>query len=93
MYYVISCVDKADHAHVRAEHRPAHVDYLKANIDRIVMAGPTTSEDGEAMTGSVLIMDYNSLAEAQSFAAGDPYSSAGLFESVSIRPWRKVFPA
>ncbi|TQV79737.1 YciI family protein [Denitrobaculum tricleocarpae] len=93
MYYVISCVDKAGHAHVRAENRPAHVDYLKANIDHIVMAGPTTSEDGEAMTGSVLIMEYDSLADAQAFADGDPYKAAELFESVTIRPWKKVLPA
>ena len=74
MYYVISCVDKAGHAHVRAENRPAHVDYLKANIDHIVMAGPTLSEDGEGMTGSVLIMEYESLADAQAVADGDPFT-------------------
>jgi hypothetical protein len=93
MHYVISCIDKAGHAHVRAENRPAHVDYLKANIGHIVMAGPTLSEDGEGMTGSLLIMEYATLAEVQAFADGDPYKAAGLFESVTIKPWKKVLPA
>jgi uncharacterized protein YciI len=92
MHFVIHCTDKADHGHVRAENRPAHVDYLKAHADRIVAAGPTLSEDFESMTGSVLIMEFDGCAEAEAWADGDPYKQAGLFESVSIQPWKKVFP-
>ena len=92
MNFVLYCVDKADHGHVRAENRPAHVDYLKSNLERIVIAGPMTSEDGEAMIGSVLIIEAADRAEAEAFAAGDPYAKAGLFESVTIKPFKKVFP-
>ncbi len=91
MHFVIHCVDKFDHGHVRAENRPAHVDYLKANQDKIFAAGPTTSEDGSAMTGSVLIMEFDTLAEAETFAANDPYKKADLFERVEVKPWKKVF--
>jgi uncharacterized protein YciI len=55
-------------------------------------AGPTLSEDGERMTGSLLILDFADRTEAQAFADGDPYAKAGLFERVEIRPWRKVLP-
>jgi len=92
MHFVIHCTDKADHAHVRAENRPAHVEYLKAHAAQIVAAGPTLSEDGEAMTGSVLIMEFADRAAAETWADGDPYNQASLFESVSIQPWKKVFP-
>ena len=51
-----------------------------------------TSEDGEAMIGSVLIIEAADRAEAEAFAAGDPYAKAGLFESVTIKPFKKVFP-
>jgi uncharacterized protein YciI len=44
------------------------------------------------MNGSVLILDFEDRAQADAFAAGDPYANAGLFESVVIRPWRKVLP-
>lgn len=93
MHFVIICRDKPDHGHVRAENRPAHVDYLKAHAAKIVAAGPTLTEDGEGMTGSVLVMEFADRGEAAAWAADDPYAKAGLFESVDIRPWRKVFPA
>lgn len=90
MYFVIYCVDKPEHGPVRAENRPAHVEYLKAQGDKILVAGPTTSEDGEAMTGSVIIIDFANIAEAEVFAEKDPYNKAGLFENVAIKPWKKV---
>lgn len=93
MHFVISCIDKADHSHLRLENRPAHVEHLKAHAEQIVAAGPTTSEDGATPTGSVLIMEFGGRAEAEAFAAADPYAQAGLFQSVTISPWRKVFPA
>lgn len=92
MNFVLYCVDKADHSHVRAENRLAHIDYLKSNLDCIVLAGPTTSEDGTGMTGSVVIIDVVDRDAAEAFAAGDPYAKAGLFESVTIKPFKKVFP-
>jgi uncharacterized protein YciI len=93
MHFVISCVDKAGSGQVRADNRAAHLDYLNRNTDKILAAGPTLSEDGAAMNGSVLILEFADRAEAEAFAAGDPYAQAGLFESVTIRPWKKVFPA
>ncbi len=93
MHFVIYCLDKPDHAHVRADNRPAHVEYLKASAGKIVCAGPMLSDDGEGMIGSTLVMEFADRAEADAWAANDPYAKAGLFESVSIRPWKKVFPA
>ncbi len=42
--------------------------------------------------GSLLIMAFDDRGQAQAFAEGDPYARAGLFESVTIRPFRKVLP-
>jgi len=92
MNFLLYCVDKADHGHVRTENRPAHVDYLKSNLNRIVIGGPMTSDDGAAMLGSMLVIEAADRAEAEAFAAGDPYAKAGLFESVTISAYKKVFP-
>ena len=92
MTFVLYCVDKAGHGHVRAENRPAHLDYLKSNLDRLLIAGPMTSDDGETVTGSVIIIDAEDRAAAEDFAANDPYTKAGLFESVTISAYRKVLP-
>jgi hypothetical protein len=50
------------------------------------------SDDGEAMLGSVLVIEAADRAAAEGFAAGDPYAKAGLFESVTIKAFKKVFP-
>ncbi len=92
MQFAIVCLDKPDHGHLRAENRPAHIEYLNANLAHMLLAGPFLSEDGERPMGSLLIMEYDDLDQARAFAEGDPYAKAGLFESVTIRPFRKVLP-
>ena len=93
MHFVFYCRDKAGHEHVRISNRAAHLDYLEAHKDRLFGAGPLLADvDGAHMIGSLLVLDLPDLAAAQAFAADDPYAKAGLFESVSIHPWRKVFP-
>ena len=93
MHFAIYCLDKAEGGPVRAENRPAHLDYLNRHLDRILVAGPLLDGAGAAPVGSLLIMEFDDLAAAEAFAAGDPYARAGLFESVTIKPWRKVLPA
>jgi uncharacterized protein YciI len=39
----------------------------------------------------LLLIDVADRAEAEGFAASDPYAKADLFESVVIRPVRTVF--
>lgn len=92
MQFAIVCLDKPDQGHLRAENRPAHIEYLNANLEHMLLAGPFLSEDGERPVGSLLIMEYDDQGQAQAFAEGDPYAKAGLFESVTIRPFRKVLP-
>ncbi len=93
MLFSIVCFDKKDHGHVRAENRPAHLEYLKGFADKAYVAGPMLGNDGESMIGSLLIMDFDDKAAADAFAANDPYNKAGLFDSVTIAPWKKVLPA
>lgn len=93
MLFAIVCYDKKDHGHVRMENRPDHLDYLKGFADSAYAVGPMLSDDGEGMVGSLLIMDFADRTAAEAFAEGDPYNKAGLFESVTIAPWKKVLPA
>ena len=90
MHFVITCIDKPGQPELRQTNRPDHLEYLTQHNDRIVAAGLTL--DGDAPNGSVLIMEFDDLDGAQAFADGDPYYKAGVFESVSVKPWKKVFP-
>jgi uncharacterized protein YciI len=94
MHFVFVCKDKPDSEQVRITNRAAHLDYLEAHRDRLFCAGPLLAGagDGSRMIGSLLILDLPDQAAADVFAGGDPYAKAGLFESVSIHPWRKVLP-
>ncbi|MCG9040498.1 YciI family protein, partial [Laribacter hongkongensis] len=44
-------------------------------------------------SGSIIIAEFDSLADAQAWAAADPYVAAGVYARVDVRPFRKVFPA
>lgn len=92
MNFALYCIDKAGHSQVRADNRPAHLDYLKANLDRLMIAGPLLADDGVTVQGSLLVIEAADRASAEAFAAGDPYANAGLFESVTIRAFKKVLP-
>jgi len=92
MLFAIFCTDKEDYLDVRMDNRPAHVDYLKAQGNKLIFAGPTLAEDGETMNGSLIVVDFDTLEQAQDFASNDPYAQAKLFDSVEIRAWKKVLP-
>jgi hypothetical protein len=92
MKFVLYCVDKPGHGQVRADNRPDHLDYLNSKLDQIVIAGPMTNDAGDAVLGSMLVIEAADRAEAEAFAAGDPYAKAGLFDKVEIQAYKKVLP-
>lgn len=93
MHFVFYCIDRPDHGAVRAANRAAHLAFLEGYKEQLVVGGPLLGDDGSTMVGSLLILDLPDHAAALAFRDQDPYSRADLFESVAIRPWRKVFPA
>jgi len=92
MQFMIYGLDKPGSGEVRAANRAAHLAYLDGFAGNLIVAGPLLAEDGQAMIGSLLLMEFAGRAEAEAFAAGDPYRKAGLFQSVAITPWRKALP-
>jgi uncharacterized protein len=87
MLYALICTDKPNSLALRKAKRPEHVAYLKGLGDLIAFAGPFVEADGETMNGSLIVIEASSLEAARDIAAGDPFSKAGLFASVEIRPW------
>jgi uncharacterized protein YciI len=92
MYFFVHAVDKPGHEAVRQQHRPAHLEYLEANVHRILAGGAKLSDDGERALGSVLLIEAADRADAEAFMEGDPFARAGLFERVEITRWRKAYP-
>jgi uncharacterized protein len=90
--FVVFCKDKPGHLQTRLDNRAAHLDYMKTNIQKVVIGGPLQTEDRQGMVGSMLVLDIADRAELDAFLAADPYAKAGLFESVTVTPYKKVLP-
>jgi uncharacterized protein len=86
--FVLVCIDKPNARELRAANRPAHLDYVDAS-GVVTLGGPFLDDEGNP-TGSLIILDVPDRAAAEAWAAADPYAKAGLFESVTIRAWKKV---
>jgi uncharacterized protein YciI len=90
MLFVLVCTDKPGCLDLRLASRPQHLAYLETYMSRLVQAGAMLDLDGRPC-GSLLIIDVADRAEAEGFAEADPYNRAGLFEAVTIRPYKQVF--
>ncbi|WP_430462919.1 YciI family protein [Thalassolituus sp. LLYu03] len=99
MWYAIISQDVPDSLEKRLAARPAHLERLKAlsEAGRLLIAGPHPAIDSEdpgsaGFTGSLVVAEFASLQDAQSWADADPYMAAGVYQQVTVKPFRKVLP-
>lgn len=99
MFYTIIGQDVADSLELRKNARPAHVARLQLLQEegRLLLAGPfpavDSSEPGAAgFTGSLIVAEFATLNDAQAWANADPYLEAGVYQHVSVKPFKKTFP-
>ena len=100
MLYAIVGQDVPDSLAARLAARPAHVERLKALQEqgRMILAGPFPAIDSPdpgpaGFSGSLIVADFASLEAAQTWAADDPYVAAGVYQSVSVKPFKQTMPA
>jgi len=99
MWYAIEGHDADNALPARLAARPAHLARLTALRDegRLLLAGPCPAIDAEdpgpaGFSGSIVIAQFESLAQARAWADADPYVEAGVYRDVQVRPFRKVLP-
>lgn len=99
MFYTIYATDVANSLDARLAARPAHLERLKALVEqgRLLVAGPNPAVDSEdpgpaGFTGSLIIAEFNSIEDAQTWADADPYIAAGVYEKVEVKPYKRVLP-
>ena len=88
MLFALICSDRPGATDICKQNRDAHLAYIE-ETGVVTQAGPFLDAGGE-MVGSLVVIDVDTRADAEDWAAGDPYARAGLFEKVEIRAWRKV---
>lgn len=99
MLYAFICQDKEGTLEQRMQARPDHLARLQQlqQEGRLIIAGPHPAIDSEdpgsaGFTGSLVVAGFDSLEAAQAWADADPYFKAGVYESVTVKPFRKVLP-
>ncbi len=90
MLFAIICTDKPASGEIRMSTREAHLAFLSGLGGRLKAGGPFLDENGSP-TGSLLILEAASPDEARASVEKDPYALAGLFQSVDIQQWKKVY--
>ena len=88
LLFAVITKDKQGALQTRLDNRDAHLAYI-AETGVVKMAGPFLASDG-SMDGSLIVMDVDGIDAAKAWANADPYNTAGLFEDVQIREWKKV---
>jgi uncharacterized protein YciI len=89
MLFVIIGWDKPGQGQTRLDTRPAHLAYLATVKDQLKLAGPFLAADNQTAIGSLMIYECANEAEARAIMESDPFSKAGLFASLDIKPWRQ----
>ncbi|HFC53058.1 MAG TPA: YciI family protein [Gammaproteobacteria bacterium] len=99
MLFAIIATDHADTLKRRQKARPAHLARLQRLRDegRLVLAGPFPAVECDdpgstGFSGSLVVAEFPSLAEARRWADQDPYVEAGIYRNVTIKPFHKVMP-
>ncbi len=100
MLYAIVGQDIPDSLAKRLAARPAHVARLQALQEegRLILAGPFPSVDANdpataGFSGSLIVAEFASLPDAETWAQADPYVAAGVYAQVTVKPFRKTFPS
>ncbi|HEB59269.1 MAG TPA: YciI family protein [Gammaproteobacteria bacterium] len=99
MLYAIIASDRPDSLETRLATRPEHVARLTRLREegRLILAGPHPAIDAAdpgpaGFSGSLIVAEFESLEAARQWADADPYRAAGVYETVIVKPFKKVLP-
>lgn len=99
MWFAIIAQDHPGSLDKRLAARSAHLERLNKLQDegRMLLAGPFPAIESEnpgpaGFTGSMIVAEFASLADAEAWAGADPYVAGGVYAEVSVRPFRKTLP-
>lgn len=99
MLFAIIWEDNDDSLSLRQSVRPAHLERVARLVDagRLVLAGPfpavTAADPGTAgYTGSLIIAEFPTLADAQQWIDDDPYMEIGVIKHLHVKPFIQAVP-
>lgn len=85
--FVFQGLDKDGGLELRKATRPAHLAWIETLTPRVKVGGPVLSDDGQTPIGSMLVVEAETLDAAKTLFTEDPYATAGLWKSTTVRPF------
>ncbi len=99
MLYAFISQDVDNSLEKRLSVRDKHIERLQElkKQGRLLIAGPHPAIDSNdpgtaGFTGSLIVAEFPSQNEAQTWADADPYVSAGVYKKITVKPFKKVLP-
>jgi uncharacterized protein YciI len=99
MLYAFYCEDMPGSLDKRLAVRPKHMERLNKLMDegRLVLAGAHPAIDSvdpgpAGLTGSLIVAEFPSQAEAIAWINQDPFVAAGVYAKITVKPFRKALP-
>lgn len=100
MLYAISGEDIPESLEKRLAVRAAHLERINTlqNEGRLILAGPYAAIDSPdpgpaGFSGSLIVAEFESLEAARTWAETDPYATSGVYEKLTVKPFKKVLPS
>ena len=90
MLYVIYCRDNLSTPGRRDAFYDAHRAYLKNARIKILIAGPYLSTGGDQKIGSMLVVEAETLEQAEAFQKNDPFALNEVWHEVNVHPYLKA---
>jgi uncharacterized protein YciI len=67
----------------------AHRKYMSESPIKLLMSGPLVDDDGEAVVGSLYVVEAKSRVEVEAFQKDDPLMAADLWKTVEVHAFLK----
>ena len=90
MEYFFYCRDTPDSAAIRQAIVEEHWAFMDRYNTAMIARGPTLSDDGAAITGSMHMVDLPDAAAAREFAYDEPFAKAGAYQEIIVRRCRNA---
>lgn len=90
MTFLAFCRDGSDKRVERAAALDAHLAYIRSILDSVAVAGPWLAGSGQLVAGSCFLYHTDDRAEAEALLYNDPYYQAGIYDEVTLVPFRDV---
>ncbi|TRD11102.1 hypothetical protein FGU71_04040 [Erythrobacter insulae] len=87
--YAFHCRDGEHGGVLRERIRAEHLAYIDTQIGKYAVAGPL--KDGDMPIGSLLVIKGETEDEARAVFEGDPYFTAGVWQSIRVSEFVGLF--